>query len=474
MTFKKIFVFLAMLAVSTFCFAQETTGSLQGTVKDPTGAAVPGANVSVATPTLVGVKTEQTDSKGNYHFSNLPPGAYVVTVDAKGFKTLKQSGLVIEVGHSPTLDLSLAVGGAAESVDVTSQTPAIDVTSVTTLTNVTNDVINYVPRGTSFQSVIQFAPSARNEPLMGNTMTNGSGSVSPGNGSNGQSFGYSIAGGSDSENSYLVEGQETANLIGGYSHTSVPFDFIDQVEIKSSGVQAEYGGALGGVINVIMKKGTPHFHGSVFVAYENSGMDSGPNAVPRYNPLTSPTATDWTSAASSLPACTDELTTGCFPGYTGFADAEYQQYQGVKDHYSDTRPGFTLGGPLLPFSDRLPRQDLLLRLASTRRWTAHEEIELWSSVGWEPGNSGNLPFSQNTNTYYTNARIDAQVTQEDPCLRLVALSVAAAEWRGPAPARIRSRATTSTPAAGQYNLSAGSDAGNSPGHNLGLRLRISR
>ena len=279
MTFKKIFVFLAMLAVSTFCFAQETTGSLQGTVKDPTGAAVPGANVSVATPTLVGVKTEQTDSKGNYHFSNLPPGAYVVTVDAKGFKTLKQSGLVIEVGHSPTLDLSLAVGGAAESVDVTSQTPAIDVTSVTTLTNVTNDVINYVPRGTSFQSVIQFAPSARNEPLMGNTMTNGSGSVSPGNGSNGQSFGYSIAGGSDSENSYLVEGQETANLIGGYSHTSVPFDFIDQVEIKSSGVQAEYGGALGGVINVIMKKGTPHFHGSVFVAYENSGMDSGPNAV---------------------------------------------------------------------------------------------------------------------------------------------------------------------------------------------------
>ena len=199
MTFKKIFVFLAMLAVSTFCFAQETTGSLQGTVKDPTGAAVPGAMVSVTTPTLVGVKTEQTDSKGNYHFSNLPPGAYVVTVDAKGFKTLKQSGLVIEVGHSPTLDLSLAIGATADTVDVTSQTPSIDVTSVTTLTNVTNDVINYVPRGTSFQSVIQFAPSARNEPLMGNTTTNGTGSVSPGNGSNGSSFGYSIAGGSDSE-----------------------------------------------------------------------------------------------------------------------------------------------------------------------------------------------------------------------------------------------------------------------------------
>ena len=69
---------------------------------------------------------------------------------------------------------------------------------------------------------------------MGSTMmSNGSGSTSPGNGSNGNAYGYSVAGGSDSENSYLVEGQETANLIGGYSHTSVPFDFIDEVEIKT-------------------------------------------------------------------------------------------------------------------------------------------------------------------------------------------------------------------------------------------------
>jgi Carboxypeptidase regulatory-like domain len=362
--------------------------------------------VSVTTPTLVGIKTEQTDAKGYYHFSNLPPGAYVVTVDSKGFKTLNQSGLVIEVGHSPTLDLSLAVGATAESVDVTAQTPAIDVTSVTTLTNVTQDVLNYVPRGTSFQSVIQFAPSARNEPLMGNTMTNGSGSVSPGNGSNGSSFGYSIAGGSDSENSYLVEGQETANLIGGYSHTNVPFDFIQEVEVKSSGVQAEYGGALGGVVNVIMKKGTTHYHGSVFVQFENQAMDSGPNGVPRYNPLTSPMATSWTSAASTLipcaPKATPPITTGCFPGYTGFTDAQYQQYQGTKDHYSDVRPGFTFGGPLLPFSDRF--RDKIFFFVGFNPDLNRDERK----INYGPASAGNpatgiLPFSQNTNTYYTTA-----------------------------------------------------------------------
>ena len=80
----------------------------------------------------------------------------------------------------------------------------IDTTSVTTLTNIPEEVSKNVPHGTSFQSVIQFAPAARNEPLMGNTASgNGTGATSPGNGSNGGAFGFSIGGGADSENSYL-------------------------------------------------------------------------------------------------------------------------------------------------------------------------------------------------------------------------------------------------------------------------------
>lgn len=416
MTFKKIVLFLVMLTVSNFCFAQETTGSLQGTIKDPTGAVVPKATVTVTTPNLVGTKTSQTDGKGYYHFSNLPPGAYLVTVDAPGFKTLKHEGLVIEVGRSPSLDLSLAVGSEQQVVEVTSESPQIDVTSVTTLTNVTQDVLDYVPRGTSFQSVIQFAPSARNEPLMGNTTTNGSGSVSPGNGSNGQSFGYSIAGGSDSENSYLVEGQETANLIGGYSHTNVPFDFIQEVEVKSSGVTAEYGGALGGVINVIMKKGSPQFHGSLFSQFENQALDAGPNASPRYNPLSTGgiVANNWTStAAVALPPCSDTTSgTACFPGYTGYTDAQYQSYQPTKDHYSDIRPGFTLGGPLLPFFPSL-REKIFFFVGFNPDLSRDERRVNYGPAGnaYSAG-SGIIPFSQNTNTYYTTARIDAQATKK--------------------------------------------------------------
>ncbi len=391
MTFKKIFVFLAMLAVSTFCFAQETTGSLQGVVKDPTGALIPGAKVTVTTPTLVGEKSVLTDSKGYYHFSNLPPGAYVVTVDAKGFTTRKQEGLVLEVGHSPTLDMTLALGSQSQVVEVTSATPAVDVTSVTTQTNITQNVVNYVPHGTSFQSVIQFAPAASNEPLMGSTMTNGTGGTSPGSATNGNAYGYSVGGGSDSENSYLVEGQETANLIGGYSHTSVPFDFIDQVEIKSSGIQAEYGGALGGVINVIMKKGSPQFHGSVFTQYESSALDANTyNAFSRYDPNSGPTVTSW-----------------------GAIDQPYQSYQPVKPKTSLLFPGFTLGGPLLPFSDSLRNKVFFFVGFNPELQRYEEHINYGPASVASAGNaSGEVPFSQNVNTYYTTARIDAQISQK--------------------------------------------------------------
>ena len=359
--------------------AQETTGALQGTVRDPSGAVLAHARVTVTTPTLVGNKTAETDSKGYYRFTNLPPGSYVMTAQADGFSENRREGLMIEVGRQPTVDVTLTVGSATTVVEVSAESPAIDVTSVTTQTTLSQDVIDYVPHGISFQSVIQFAPSARNEPLMGNTSTNGSGSVSPGNGSNGSAYGYSIAGGADSENSYLVEGQETANLIGGYSHTNVPMDFIEEVQIKTSGVAAQYGGAMGGVVDVIMKKGTGHYHGSVFSEYNSSGLNASPHATTRYNPLDTGTAT---------------------------TDPQVQFYQPVKPKTSNVFPGFTFGGPLLPFSSAM--RDKVFFFAGFKPDFIRTEVKL----NYGPTNGGVVPFSSNSNTYYTNARIDAQLSKK--------------------------------------------------------------
>src|SRR5450631_305726 len=373
-------VVLAVLLV-TGAFAQETTAGLQGTVKDQSGAVVSHAQVVVTSPTMAGKKQGETDSSGYYRFANLPPGTFTVVVTAKGFSTVRRDGLVLEVGHLPSVDFKLEVGTGSTVVEVNAEAPIIDTTTNTTLTNITEDVVQNVPHGRSFQSVIQFAPAARNEPLAGSNPYNGgtgTGGTSPGNGSNGNSVGFMVAGGSDSENSYLVEGQATADLAGGFSHSNVPFDFIEEVQVKTSGVEAEHGGSLGGVVNVIMKKGTNGYHGTVFGQFENQAMDGSPVAFQRYDPNGSPSNTSGVN----------------------YIDSPYQQYQPIRPKTSDIYPGFTLGGPIL-------KNRVFFFLGFNPEWNDIER-----TVNYGTGNGGKTPFSRNTQTYFTTARIDATITQK--------------------------------------------------------------
>jgi hypothetical protein len=375
--------FFSILLLVANMFGQETTGGLQGTVKDPSGAVVSKAKIDLTGTSLVGTKSLETDSSGYYRFANLPPGNYTITVKAAGFSELKREGIALEVGHLPTLDLTMSVGAAGTVVEVSGAAPVIDVTTETTQTNITQDVVQDVPHGRSFQSVIQFAPSARNEPLAGSqgspqmSMGNGTGGQSPGSGGNGQSFGYSVAGGADSENSYLVEGQETADSIGGFSHTNVPFDFIQEVQVKSSGIEAEHGGSLGGVVNVIMKKGSNGYHGSVFGQFESGAWDGSPTAFNRYDP----------SYVTTLDSSGN-----------AYVDPNTQQYQAKKDKLDDIMPGFTFGGPI-------------------------KKDKLWFFVGFNPefrnkertvyfNGPGETPFSANQQTYYTTARLDYALTSK--------------------------------------------------------------
>lgn len=389
-----VFCFTQVIPVVKPAMAQETTGGLQGTVTDPSGAVVSRAKVTATAPNLVGSKVVVTDAAGYYRFANLPPGNYTLEVEAQGFETLKREGLALEVGHLPTVNLSLKIGAINTVVQVTSEGPMIDTTSVTTLTNIPEETLKEIPHGTSFQSVIQFAPSARNEPLEGNRgMSNGSGGSSPGSMSNGGAFGFSIAGGSDSENSYLVEGQETANIIGGFSHTNVPMDFIQEMQMKTSGVDAEYGGALGGVVNVILDKGTERWHGSVFTSFQDGAMNGALSPGLRYDPSSSGTVTSW-----------------------GQIDPTAQVYQPIRPKSSDFFPGATLGGPLADIfrglhvisssMDQRLRNRVFLFAAYNPEFNAFEETLNYGS------NGGKIPFSQNFHTDYGYGRIDAEITQK--------------------------------------------------------------
>ncbi len=371
-----VLLWLFILALcTTVAIAQETTGGLQGTVKDTTGAVVPNAQVAVQGSTLIGTKTVTTDATGYYRFANLPPGTYSMTVSAKGFNTLKRDGIDIQVGHLPTLDLALKVGSTDTVVEVTSEAPVIDVTTTRTMTNVTPDVIADVPHGRSFQSVIQVAPSARNEPLAGN-MNGGTGGSLPGSSGNGLSVGFSVGGAADSENSYLVEGQDTENISGGYSKANVPYQFIQEVQVKTSGIEAEHGGALGGVVNVIMKKGGNQTHGSLFINWEGNPLDGNQNMT---TSRLDPTQTN-----------------------NGLIDPPSQLYVPTKDHFRIIQPGVTVGGAVVKdklwyFLGFAPQYQTLARTVNFN----------------DPSNpAGPQYFTSDLQQYYATGRLDYAATQK--------------------------------------------------------------
>jgi outer membrane receptor protein involved in Fe transport len=379
--------FLGLALSALPLYAQETTGGLQGTVKDPSGAVVPRAHVVVTGSTLVGSKEEDTDGSGYYRFANLPPGNYTLTVTAKGFSTAKREGVTLEVGHLPSINITLSLGVETTVVEVTATAPVIDVTTNLTMTNVGQDVIENVPHGQSYQSVIQFAPMARNEPLAGGSMNvgaGGTGGMLPGSSGNGLAVGFSIGGAADSENAFLVEGQDTENISGGVSQANVPFQFIQEVQVKTSGIEAEHGGALGGVVNVIMKKGSNGLHGQLFTTYEADGLDGSANGTLRYDP---------NGALQTVPS-------GSLS-----PDAAAQTYLPKRDHFKNIQPGFTVGGPIL--KDRL-----WFFLGFAPQYTSRGRTVNFAPSTTGNASLGNQIFTQDNQQYFTTARLDAALTQK--------------------------------------------------------------
>jgi hypothetical protein len=373
-------------ALQRAAFCQETTGGVQGTVKDPTGAVVPKAKVVLTSTAMVGSKELVTDASGYFRFANLPPGDYTLTVTAQGFKTYKHEGITVGVGRLPSTDVVLQVGAESTTVEVSTEAPVIDTSSTENLTNVTSEALQLLPTGITYQSVIQFAPMARNEPLAGLSVrgqgTGGTGGSMPGSSGNGLGFGYSIGGAADSESSYLVEGQDTENISGGYSKANVPMEFIQEVQMKTSGVAAEYGGALGGVVNVVMKKGSNEFHGEIFSSYESSGTDANPvNAYLRYDP------NDAGNPDIGL-------------------DPAPQNYQAQKDHFRTVQPGVMVGGPIM--KDRIWFFAGFEPLINSRART----VDFSNSLTPSNAGLGVQYFTQDRQTYFGSLRIDAALTSK--------------------------------------------------------------
>jgi outer membrane receptor protein involved in Fe transport len=256
---KNVFKFFAMSALLT-CFAlfagsvfaqTSTTGSIEGSVTDSTGAAVPGIAVKVTSPNLISAQTATTDDSGRYKILNLPPGKYSVVVEAeKGFAKFERSEVEVNLSRSSAVEIQLQPAGAQASVTITDTAgAAVDVSGNTTGSNVSSDQFSNFPTQRTVQGLYTIAPTVTRSGLRDAT---------------GRDRDPSVAGSSGPENNYILDGVNTTDPAFGGSGANLPFEFVQEVEIKTGAYGPEYGRSTGGIFNVITKSGGNEFHGDVF------------------------------------------------------------------------------------------------------------------------------------------------------------------------------------------------------------------
>ena len=249
---------LFVLCSALTAFAQTTTtGSIEGTVVDVNGAAVPGVTVTAVRQGGRSASATSND-QGIFRISNIEPGTYTVTVEAeKGFGKFEQANVPVNLSTVSSLTIQLRPQGAAETVEVTASSgAAIDVTQNTTGTNVSTEQFSNFPTQRTVQSLYTIAPTVSRSGLRD---------------SSGRDRDPSVGGSSGPENNYILDGVTVSDPAFGGSGANLPFEFVQELEIKTGAYGADIGKATGGVFNVITKSGTNEFHGDAFAYFVNKG-----------------------------------------------------------------------------------------------------------------------------------------------------------------------------------------------------------
>ncbi len=256
---KFISVLTIVFALTAIAFGQERTGNMEITTKDSAGALVPGVAVTITSSegTAGFKRTVTTNDSGFIRVLQLAPGLYTLTNEAaSGFAAGSQQARV-ELGQTSQVAFTLGVQAVDPNVvDVTGGDAPIDTTSSEISNSVNSERIGLLPKGENFTTILKVIPGTRPEAKSG---------------------GFTIDGASGAENTFVVDGQEVTNYrnAGLNGNQNIPFALVQEVQVKSSGFNAEYGGATGGVINVVTKGGNNDFHGDFGTAFEPSALQGG-------------------------------------------------------------------------------------------------------------------------------------------------------------------------------------------------------
>ncbi|HKF42079.1 MAG TPA: carboxypeptidase regulatory-like domain-containing protein [Thermoanaerobaculia bacterium] len=247
---RKTALVLGFLLLPAAHLAQ-TTGDISGRVTDASGTPLPGVVIEATSSSLPGTRRTVTAGDGLYRVPAIPPGTYHVVATLPGFRPV-ESACTVSLGSEMTVDLTLRLE-AEEQVVVSGEPPRINTTTTTTGTNYTSGVIAHLPVDRNYADIVRSNPGV---------------STDKGD-KQGRSLALAIYGATSAESQWIIDGVSTTNALKGTQGKAINNEFVQEVEVKTGGYQAEYGRAMGGVINVITKSGGNAFHGDGFVYYDN-------------------------------------------------------------------------------------------------------------------------------------------------------------------------------------------------------------
>jgi len=269
--------FLALLAITALpAFSQATTATMDGIVRDPTGAVVPGATVIITNVETRVASTWTTDAEGRFIAPFLQPGNYEVSIEKSGFKKALRRGITLLVADTSRIDVTLEVGATSDTVTAMAEAPLVK-----TDTSELGQVIEAKPidelplnsgTGRNFTALMTLVPGAiRTNPV-------GVFDAPQGNSS------FAINGQRDGANNYMIDGADNNEVLLGIVTTLPPPEALGEFKLQTNAFSAEFGRAGGAVINVSTRSGTNDLHGSLYEFIRNSAMDArgpfNPGALP--------------------------------------------------------------------------------------------------------------------------------------------------------------------------------------------------
>src|SRR6059036_3836492 len=260
----------ALIALGTcLSVAQTSTATILGTVKDTSGALVPGVSITVKHTEIGLTRSVVSGERGAYSMPLLPVGAYEITTTMPGFKQAVRTGINLVVGQEAVVDLTLEVGANAETVTVSEEAPLVNTTTSSTSGVITEQQVKELPlNGRSFDQLITLNVGVSN--ATSNTLDSGSWNM------------FSVAGKRPETNRFIINGIDWigANATGqfitpeGASRQLLGVEAVREFNVLTDTYGAEYGKRAGGQINIVTSSGSNQLHGSAFEYLRNSALDA--------------------------------------------------------------------------------------------------------------------------------------------------------------------------------------------------------